>query len=183
MEYFRACRLYLSAIYLVIFSLGNVFSILANYWLSYWSNKSQNDPKFGEDNKYFYYLIFVLLGTLQCLFTLASDFLYLVMYYFATKVLHDTMLHSILRSTMEFFESTPSGRIINRFSKDIEATERGIPESFKTLCRCMFHVAFTMIVISISTPLFLIALVPIIVIYIFVQVKRPKKNLFNIFFY
>lgn len=70
---------------------------------------------------------------------------------------------------MEFFESTPSGRIINRFSKDIEATERAIPEAFKSLARCAYHVLFTIMVIIFSTPLFVIALAPIIVIYVLVQ--------------
>lgn len=90
----------------------------------------------------------------------------------AAKQLHNSMLFSILRSTMEFFESTPSGRIINRFSKDIDAAERAIPESFKSVCRCLFHVLFTVIVISSSTPYFLITLLPIIVVYILVQVRK-----------
>ena len=82
------------------------------------------------------------------------------------------MLESILKSTMEFFETTPSGRIINRFSKDVDAIEKSIPESFKALFRCLFHVLFTIFVISFSTPLFIVVLVPIVIIYIFVQVKQ-----------
>ena len=70
---------------------------------------------------------------------------------------------------MEFFESTPSGRIINRFSKDVEATERGIPDSFKTLQRCFFQVFTTVVVVSVSTPYFMIVLVPIVIIYILIQ--------------
>ena len=34
--------------------------------------------------------------------------------------LHDAMLKRILYSPMAFFDSTPSGRIINRFSKDMD---------------------------------------------------------------
>jgi ATP-binding cassette subfamily C (CFTR/MRP) protein 1 len=194
MEYLRACRIPVVIVFFVVFLLANVFSIASNYWLSYWSNKSSgNNSQHGnvsnnnataehetaEKKKYYYYLVFVLIGVAQCVFTLASDFAYLVMYYFATKMLHNKLLHSMLRSTMEFFESTPSGRIINRFSKDVEATERGIPESFKTFCRCFFHVVFTILVILISTPLFITVLVPILIIYIFVQVDYYFVN-FNI---
>ena len=189
MEYLRACRIPVVIVFFIVFLLANVFSIASNYWLSYWSNKSSGnssqhgnvsnnaninnataDHETAEKEKYYYYFVFVLIGVVQCVFTLASDFAYLVMYYFATKMLHNKLLHSMLRSTMEFFESTPSGRIINRFSKDVEATERGIPESFKTFCRCFFHVVFTILVILISTPLFITVLVPILIIYIFVQV-------------
>ena len=98
-----------------------------------------------------------------------SDYFFVLMFYNAAQTMHNSMLVSILRSTMEFFEQTPSGRIINRFSKDIEAVEKNIPESFKSLIRCLFHVLFTVLVISSSTPLFVIALIPIIVIYVLVQ--------------
>jgi ABC-type multidrug transport system fused ATPase/permease subunit len=41
------------------------------------------------------------------------------------------MLASTMRNTMQWFESTPVGRIINRFSKDIEAVESSIPSSYR----------------------------------------------------
>ena len=175
MEYLRACRIYVVIVFFVLFLLANVASIASNYWLSNWINKSRSIT--AEIEKYYFYLIFVFFGVAQCVFTIASDFVYLVMYYFATKILHNKMLHSILQSTMEFFESTPSGRIINRFSNDVEATERGIPDSFKAFCRWVFHVAFTILVILISTPLFITVLVPILIIYIFVQVGYYFVNL------
>ena len=170
LEYFRACRISVVTIFTILFLLASIASIGSNYWLSFWTKQSDVHTDDSEHKKYVFYGIFVLIGLVQCVFTLASDFVYLMMYYFATRMLHDNMLKSLLRSTMEFFESTPSGRIINRFSKDVEATERGIPESFKSFLRCLFHVLFTVLVILISTPLFFFALIPIIVVYIFVQV-------------
>ena len=74
-----------------------------------------------------------------------------------------------MRSCMGFFESTPIGRIINRFSKDIEAVETIIPYAYKMLLRMGFSVIVTIITISIQTPIFLVPMVPISVIYIFVQ--------------
>jgi ATP-binding cassette subfamily C (CFTR/MRP) protein 1 len=86
------------------------------------------------------------------------------------------MLYSILRSKMSFFEQTPVGRIINRFSKDIESVEGVIPDSYKSLIRCLVQVLSTVIAISISTPIFLIPLVPIGAFYIFCQVNINLKN-------
>lgn len=115
----------------------------------------------------FYLIFYLVLGAL----TLISDTLFLFMSVYAANRLHDSMLFSILRSTLQFFESTPSGRIINRFSKDIDAAERSIPDSFKALMRCIYQVMFTVLVITFSTPWFLVAFVPIVIIYSFIQVS------------
>ncbi|CAL6091960.1 Xenobiotic-transporting_ATPase / Multidrug resistance-associated protein [Hexamita inflata] len=42
------------------------------------------------------------------------------------RKLHDTMLGAVLRTKMGFFDTTPQGRIMNRFSKDTDAVDSGI---------------------------------------------------------
>ena len=37
--------------------------------------------------------------------------------------LHEKMLRAVLRSQISFFDSTPTGRIMNRFSKDLDESE------------------------------------------------------------
>lgn len=85
------------------------------------------------------------------------------------RFLHKKLLSSILRSTMHFFESTPIGRITNRFSKDIEALETGIPDSFKICIFCLSNILNTLIIVSYATPYVLIFLAPIFLIYTFIQ--------------
>jgi len=38
----------------------------------------------------------------------------------ASKTLHEKLLVRIMHSPMEFFDTTPMGRVMNRFSKDID---------------------------------------------------------------
>jgi ATP-binding cassette subfamily C (CFTR/MRP) protein 1 len=122
-EYFRACGPIFVTFFMVVFTLSNFLSIAGNYWLSYWTKDAEtigNENKTNvnsESQKYVNFGIYSAIGLAQCLTSLLSDFVFLVMCLAAAKLLHESMFFSILRSTMEFFESTPSGRIINRFSK------------------------------------------------------------------
>lgn len=45
----------------------------------------------------------------------------------ASKVLHDKMFANILRAPMRFFDTNASGRILNRFSKDMGAIDELLP--------------------------------------------------------
>lgn len=41
----------------------------------------------------------------------------------ASKKLHTDMLFSIMRQPMSFFDTTPLGRVMNRFSRDIDVID------------------------------------------------------------
>lgn len=88
----------------------------------------------------------------------------------AAKKLHQDLLVHGLRSPMSFFDSTPVGRILNRFSKDIDVIDTTIPSSLDSWCKCTLAVMGTLFVISFSTPLFLVVIVPMGIIYYLIQV-------------
>lgn len=51
----------------------------------------------------------------------------------ATKEMHQLMLNGIMRLPMEFFDTTPLGRILNRFSKDVDVTDNVLPQVLRML--------------------------------------------------
>ena len=81
------------------------------------------------------------------------------------------MCKNILASPMEFFDTTPQGRIMNRFSKDIDILDSIIPRTFEAWLACFLRVVSVPVVIGYSTPYFLIVFVPLTVLYIVVQVN------------
>lgn len=45
----------------------------------------------------------------------------------ASKNLHDRMFNCLLKAPMRFFDTNPSGRVLNRFSKDTGAMDEILP--------------------------------------------------------
>jgi ABC-type multidrug transport system fused ATPase/permease subunit len=45
----------------------------------------------------------------------------------ATQKVHDDMLRGVLNTRLRFFETTPSGRLLNRFSSDVEKLDNELP--------------------------------------------------------
>lgn len=95
----------------------------------------------------------------------------------ATAVLHEKMLKNILRGPMSFFDTTPIGRIVNRFSQDIESIDLKIPESLETFLECLFGVLSTLVIIIYSTPIFASIIVPLGLIYMAIQVFSVSNYL------
>jgi len=89
----------------------------------------------------------------------------------AAKVLHHNMLVNVLRGPMTFFDTTPVGRIINRFSQDVKAIDNDLPETFMEVLYSLFMVLSVFVVIIYSTPIFLVLVIPLGVVYITLQVR------------
>lgn len=88
----------------------------------------------------------------------------------AARTLHAALLENKFRTPQSFYDTTPTGRIINRFSKDIYVIDEVIPPTILMFLGTFFTSLSTMIVIIASTPLFAVVIVPLAILYFFVQV-------------
>lgn len=89
----------------------------------------------------------------------------------ASVKLHEQMLTHILSSTMAFFDTTPLGRIINRFSKDMDEVDLMIPSNVKDVLDFGFSVIATLFVVSYANPYILIVVFPLVGLLLFIQSK------------
>ena len=89
----------------------------------------------------------------------------------ASSTLHNRMLESILRSPMSFFDTTPIGRIMNRFSSDIDIMDDRLPLTFRLWTIQMFSMFATIIVVCVQTPYFMSVLAPVMTLYFFLLVS------------
>ncbi|KAJ1641849.1 Canalicular multispecific organic anion transporter 1 [Coemansia asiatica] len=87
----------------------------------------------------------------------------------ASKKLHRSMLMGVINSPMSFFDMTPLGRIINRFSSDIQTCDFSIPGNISTMVYVLFTISSSVFVIVYSTPLLVIIFLPLIYFYQYLQ--------------
>jgi hypothetical protein len=92
-------------------------------------------------------------------------------------VLHSGLLSHILHCPLAFFEATPIGRILNRFSKDLEGVDRNMPKQLGWLGKIIGEMLATVVIISVCTPAFLAVLVPLALFYHFVTGSPLKSSM------
>ncbi len=72
---------------------------------------------------------------------------------------------------MYFFESTPVGRLINLFSKDIDTIDFRIPRVIDLWLERAFDSLVIIMIVAYASPYFLIALSVLLIPYFFIQVN------------
>ncbi|KAL3943726.1 MAG: hypothetical protein SGBAC_002196 [Bacillariaceae sp.] len=103
-----------------IFTAANSAASVA--WVSYWTA----DPNYERHGKAFYLGMYFMLAVTLGIFTFMRSFLLAFFNVKASERLHNDLLKSILRAPMTFFDTTPIGRILSRFSKDVYSTLGGL---------------------------------------------------------
>lgn len=58
----------------------------------------------------------------------------------ASQILHVLSLGNILRCPIAFFDVTPVGWMLNRFSKDVDIVDNVLPVTLRGLASCFFAV-------------------------------------------
>jgi ABC-type multidrug transport system fused ATPase/permease subunit len=112
------------------------------------------------------------LGVAQALLVFFAVFALAIAAIFASRKLHAKMLKNILRSPMSFFDTTPLGRVLNRFSKDVYVIDEAIPQSARAFLFTFFNVLSSLVVIVVTTPIFIVAIIPLGLFYFLVQVSN-----------
>jgi len=103
----------------------------------------------------------------------------------ASCSLHDKMLEAVIRCPLSFFESTPQGRLLARFSKDVNELDVLLYEKWQWLTACFCRVCSILIIIAVAAWPFLFALPFLFCIYrsfhqYYRRSSRELKRLDNI---
>jgi ATP-binding cassette, subfamily C (CFTR/MRP), member 1 len=178
MYYLKSGGLQFFFLVIVTMLLSQFFVVFSSFWLAMWNAKDIETTEGLSASKNTYYLEFyatflmISIG-LQC----SCGLLRAQHRLNASKILHNDMLKRVLGAPVAFFDTTPLGRILNRFSSDLGVVDEELSQSLNQVLNCFIQVLGCLGAISGSTKgTFLILLIPISIIYLKVQAYFRKTN-------
>ncbi|XP_007257300.3 ATP-binding cassette sub-family C member 3 isoform X2 [Astyanax mexicanus] len=167
-EYAKAVGPILSLFICFLYASQSAAAIGANIWLSQWTNDSR-DSVTAQEKVHMRVGVYASLGITQGILVMFSSFTLAMGKIQAARKLHQGLLDNKFHTPQAFFDTTPLGRIINRFSKDIYVIDEALPSTILMFLGTFFASVATMIVIVSSTPIFAVVIVPLALVYFFVQ--------------
>ncbi|XP_066478700.1 ATP-binding cassette sub-family C member 5 isoform X2 [Tiliqua scincoides] len=185
-------------IIMALFILNVGSTAFSNWWLSYWIKQGSGNTTLMlgnetvvsnsmKDNPHMRYYagIYALSMGVMLILKAVRGVVFVKGTLRASSRLHDELFRRILRSPMKFFDTTPTGRILNRFSKDMDEVDVRLPFQAEVFIQNVILVFFCVGVISGVFPWFLMAVGPLVVIFIILHVVsrvfiRELKRLDNI---
>jgi ABC-type multidrug transport system fused ATPase/permease subunit len=180
-EYAKNSNIVAVTFYLLALLLSQTAQVLGNFWLKSWTEANEAHGTNASVGKFIgVYLAFGLGSSL--LVIVQNLILWIFCSIEASRKLHERMAFAIFRSPMSFFETTPSGRILNRFSSDVYRVDEVLARTFNMLFANAARAVFTMTVICTSTPAFLIFVLPLGWVYLsyqkyYLRTSRELKRL------
>ncbi|XP_059810011.1 ATP-binding cassette sub-family C member 9-like [Hypanus sabinus] len=177
-HYAQSIGLFFSFLLVLTVTARQSFLVAIDFWLARWSsafrNHSETETQYENNtegdvfSQYLHGYIGLACGGILCV--LFSSYTHVISGVRASRHLFTNMLLNVTTLPLRFFETTPVGRILNRFSSDFKTIDDQIPMSLEKL---MAHImwCFSAILINvIVTPVFLLPIVPLLVLYYFLQV-------------
>jgi len=151
--------------------LYNLVAAATNYWLGYWADHAAppdtDDDSMSEDGEdegqlksstglsvYAGLSFFTILVSFCAVLssTLAGQR--------ACRHFHDAMAVGVLKAPMAFFDTTPLGRVVNRFSKDVYTLDEQLPVTLYSWLSCGVAVLVAIATVALVVPWFLAACLP-----------------------
>ncbi|VDO55757.1 unnamed protein product [Haemonchus placei] len=166
---------------LAAFILNISASIFSTFWLSRWLKKGHHEELIETNGSVrlhsegsladspdtpYYSTVYGISLVVLFLSGLVKAMIFVKVSLNAASRLHNGMFSSVIRGTVGFFDSTPTGRILNRFSKDMDEIDVKLPFTAEVFLQNMITCIGFLLVIAWVFPAFLVACIPLLAIFL-----------------
>jgi ATP-binding cassette subfamily C (CFTR/MRP) protein 1 len=170
-KYLQTCGGYCRiAVILVIFAVTECFNASVQVWLALWASQSFN---LEQDTYLYVYIGLVFTGAFN---SAARAYIIYDTGRLGSRGLHERLLASVASAKVSFFDTTPLGRILNRFAKDVDTADNDLPMNYLGFLGQIFSILSSTVVMIVSQPFVIIALLPAGYIYSKVLVFYNAAN-------
>lgn len=173
-----------------LFTVSQLFTSFSDYFVSYWVRKEEVRSLATSENAtihdgseeavYDRKIDIIIFSALTCgtvIITLSRSFVFFNVTMKASRQLHDAMFAGVTRAAMYFFNSNPSGRILNRFSKDVGQIDETLPFILVDVFQIMFAMIGAVGVLAVVNPIYLLPTVVLFSIFYFLRKFYLKTSL------
>uniref|UniRef100_M4D807 ABC-type xenobiotic transporter n=1 Tax=Brassica campestris TaxID=3711 RepID=M4D807_BRACM len=132
-------------------------------WLSYWVDKTGRGAT--QYSTSFYLMVLCIFCFVNSILTLVRAFSFAYGGLKAAVRVHSALICRLINAPIQFFDQTPSGRILNRFSSDLYTIDDSLPFILNILLANFVGLLGIVLVLSYVQVLFLLLLLPFWYIY------------------
>ncbi|KAM5344772.1 hypothetical protein ACJ41O_010634 [Fusarium nematophilum] len=145
----------------------------------------EDRPSTNHVNAMYYLSVLAAIGAAGAIAALVRDLWVFLGSLVASRRIHDNLITSVTRAKFKFFDVTPLGQLMNRFSKDLEAVDQEIAPVVIGVVSCGLSLLVTVATIAVITPMFLIAALFIALLFylvaaFYLRASRDLKRLESI---
>ncbi|CAH8527972.1 unnamed protein product [Schistosoma rodhaini] len=132
---------------------------------------------FSEPNSitgYYYLEIYAFVVISNLIATIFRAILFAFGGLVAASVVHESALDTILEGRLNYFNTTPQGRILNRFSSDVGTVDDALPFQLNILLASLAGLLGALVIVCVSLPTLIFFLLPLV--FIFWSIQRQYRG-------
>ncbi|XP_078001214.1 ATP-binding cassette sub-family C member 9-like [Glandiceps talaboti] len=171
LAYGKAMRISMVFLTLLLYSGRAAVKMWTDFWLSDWSEANTEflNSTAQADAQLDYYLRgYTWLSISYVILTGFAAGVQILTSIQAAKRLHIGLLRNIIKAPMRFFDTTPIGRVLNRFSNDTQTIDQRLWQTLEQICNSGFMLFSALVVNVVVVPIFTVFVIPMFVPFVII---------------
>ncbi|XP_072048401.1 ATP-binding cassette sub-family C member 9-like [Amphiura filiformis] len=159
----------------VIMSYGveGAFFVSQHLWMAYWIKDNYQPVAFNGTSALFQTRSFIIgygsLSSATIFFNMLTQSLYVISAIVLGITLHKKMITNVTKLPMRFFDTNPVGRILNRFSSDLEIIDMKLFRTMDASMATTWRLIFSFVGLIFVLPIFTFVVTTVFVIFCLIQ--------------